>query len=325
MRVIVTGGAGFIGSHIVDQLLVAGHEPFVIDNFCSGSRENLPDSVPVFEADVCNGDEIARIFDEVQPELVCHQAAQMSVSVSVREPVFDADVNVMGLLNVFDNAARVGVKRIVFASSGGVLYGDVSTPASEDAPKAPISPYGISKWVGEKYLEFYAKRDGIKCVALRYANVYGPRQNPHGEAGVVAIFSERMLAGDAPTIFGDGSCIRDYVYVGDVARANVLSMTADFDGEFLALNIGTAEPSDVNRLSATIHSHAAKIWTDAGRTDAPPVANHGPDRAGDLKSSLVSYALAEEMLGWKPQVDFEQGLAQTVQWFHQKSPINSNV
>lgn len=325
MRVIITGGAGFIGSHIVDQLLAAGHEPVVIDNFSSGSRDNLPEGVVAFEADIRDSDHIGRIFDEVQPELVCHQAAQMSVSVSVREPVFDGEVNVMGLLNVLDHSARVGVKRIVFASSGGVLYGDVFEPATEDAPKGPISPYGISKWVGEHYLEFYARRDDMKCVALRYANVYGPRQNPHGEAGVVAIFSQKMLAGDAPTIFGDGSCIRDYVYVGDVARANVLAMTADFEGAFLALNIGTSQPSDVNVLASTVQKHAETIWKENGRDETPPNASHGPDRAGDLKSSLVNYQAASASLGWNPEVDLSTGLEKTVRWFAEKSLADTNA
>jgi UDP-glucose 4-epimerase len=179
MKVIVTGGAGFIGSHIVDALIAKGHSPFVIDNLSSGRRQNLPNDVPLFEMDIRNGARLSDVFDEVRPDWVCHQAAQMSVSRSMREPVFDAEVNVIGLLNVFDQAARVGVQRVVFASSGGVLYGDVAMPATEEFPKRPMSPYGISKWVGEQYLEFFARERGMQGIALRYSNVYGPRQNPH--------------------------------------------------------------------------------------------------------------------------------------------------
>ncbi len=315
MKVIVTGGAGFIGSHIVDALLAKGHTPFVIDNLVSGSRENIPSRVPLFEVDICDVKKVAAVFDEVRPDWVCHQAAQMSVSRSMREPIFDADNNIMGLLNIFDNAARVGVQRIVFASSGGVLYGEVSTPAIEDYPKRPSSAYGISKWVGEQYLEFYARERGLQGVALRYSNVYGPRQNPHGEAGVVAIFCKLMLAGKVATINGDGCYIRDYVYGTDVARANVAALETTMQSRFTAVNIGTGIGVDVNEIAAqlTRFTQDYLLRTETGLR-VPP-CHHGEARAGDLRSNLISPGLAGQLLDWKPSVHLTDGIRQTVKWF----------
>ena len=315
MRVLITGGAGFIGSHIVDAVLAAGHEAFVIDDRSSGSRENLPASVPLFELDIRDRSGVDRVFSEVKPDAVSHQAAQMSVSRSVREPVFDAEVNVVGLLNVLDAATKVGTRRLVFASSGGVLYGDVYQPAPEETPANPISPYGISKWVGEKYLEFYAREHGLTAVALRYANVYGPRQNPHGEAGVMAIFSQRTLAGEPVTINGDGKYDRDYVFGPDVARANLLALTVNLEQHFLAANIGTGQRTDVNRLAELVRAEVAALQASRGETFTAPAPVHGPARAGDLRSSLVDATLAGQRLGWKPTVEFSDGVVQTVRWF----------
>ncbi|MBC7821408.1 MAG: NAD-dependent epimerase/dehydratase family protein, partial [Planctomycetaceae bacterium] len=232
MRVLVTGGSGFIGSHIAEQLLQRGDDVAVLDNLSTGSRDNLPPDIPFFLADTRDRSQIVQAFDEWRPEVVCHQAAQMSVSLSVREPSFDASVNILGLLNVLENCVRTSVRRIVFASSGGVLYGEVAEPADEEHPQRPISPYGISKLVGEQYLQFFVREHGTEAIALRYANVYGPRQNPHGEAGVVAIFCQRMLAGEPTTIHGDGGCLRDYVCVTDVASANLLAMTVPLTDRF---------------------------------------------------------------------------------------------
>ncbi|MBW3541730.1 MAG: NAD-dependent epimerase/dehydratase family protein [Planctomycetes bacterium] len=319
-RVIVTGGAGFIGSHVVDALLAAGYEPVVVDDLSSGSRENLPADVRLHRLDIRDGDSLGKVFDQTRPRFVCHQAAQMSVSRSVREPLFDAAVNVTGLLNVFDRASRTGCERIVFASSGGVLYGDVSEPVAEDYPAAPVSPYGISKWVGEKYLDFYTRERGLSGVALRYSNVYGPRQNPHGEAGVVAIFCTRMLAAQPSIINGDGKYIRDYVYVGDVARANLLAMETSLPEAFVPLNIGTSRPTDVNELSQRLHRLCTEARESAELSGKVPKSSHGPARAGDLRSNLVSYAKAEHLLGWYPQVELESGLAHTVRWFAEHRP-----
>ncbi|MEZ6064712.1 MAG: NAD-dependent epimerase/dehydratase family protein [Planctomycetaceae bacterium] len=315
MRALVTGGAGFIGSHIVDALRAAGHEAFVLDDLSSGSHDNLPADVPVYELDIRDTEGVARVFDEVRPEWVSHQAAQMSVSRSVREPSFDAQVNVLGLLNILENAVRVGVQRVTFASSGGALYGDVYTPATEAAAAAPISPYGITKWVGEQYLQFFAKMHGLQSVALRYANVYGPRQNPHGEAGVVAVFTTRMLNGEGTRINGDGKYIRDYVYVGDVARANLMAMTRELPEKSSAFNIGTATGTDVNELNRMIAQACRTELQQRGIDRDVPAPEHGPHRDGDIRSSLVDATKAGEVLGWQPSRAIDAGLRETVGWF----------
>jgi len=315
MRILVAGGAGFIGSHIVDSLLKNRHEVTVFDNLSTGRRENVPAGVPLHVGDVCDFARLKEVFDETQPEAVCLQAAQMSVSRSVREPAFDAQVNLLGLLGVMENCVRVGTKKVVFASSGGVLYGDVYEPAPETTPSNPVSPYGISKWAGELYLQFFAREHGIRTVALRYSNVYGPRQNPLGEAGVVAIFSQKMLAGKQVVVNGDGRYIRDYVYVGDVARANHLALEATLPDTFTAFNIGTGSPTDVNELAEQMRVLCIEFAAKIGRSVDVPVAAHGPARAGDLRSNLVLNTRAREVLGWQPTVPLTRGLRQTVEWF----------
>ena len=320
MKVLITGGAGFIGSHIVDVLIEHGHTPFVVDNLASGSPKNLPPGIPLFEVDICDRKLLSGVFDQVRPDWVCHQAAQMSVSHSMRDPVFDAEVNVMGLLNVFDQAARVGVQRLVFASSGGVLYGEVTTPATENSFQNPQSPYGISKWVGEKYLEFFARERTMQGVALRYSNVYGPRQNPHGEAGVVAIFARTMLAAGTATINGDGKYVRDYVYGPDVARANVAALETKLAANFTSVNIGTGIGVDVNEIAAFVAEQAQACLTDAKSHLRIPACKYGPHRSGDLRSNLISPSLAGKILNWRPQVQLSEGIRETVRWFDQNSP-----
>jgi UDP-glucose 4-epimerase len=315
MRVLVTGGAGFIGSHVATLLQQRGHAVAVFDNLSTGRRENLPADLPFFEVDLRDRSTVARLFDEVRPEVVCHQAAQMSVSRSVREPSFDADVNIIGLLNVLENCVRTEVQRMVFASSGGVLYGDVSHPVSEEHPPCPVSPYGISKWVGERYLDFFAREHGLPSVALRYSNVYGPRQNPHGEAGVVAIFCQRMLRGEATTIHGDGHDVRDYVDVTDVAVANLLALEQPLSDRFTTLNIGTGRGINVNVIANQTHRLCKAELRRRGCQDSVPEPVHGPPRAGDLRSNLISARRATEVLGWQPRVSFEEGLPRTVEWF----------
>ncbi|MFM8986728.1 MAG: NAD-dependent epimerase/dehydratase family protein [Planctomycetia bacterium] len=320
MKIVVTGGAGFIGSHIVDALLEAGHAVAVIDDLSSGVRENLPAGVPLHVVDIVDGAAVQRVFAAEQPDAVCHQAAQMSVSRSVREPLFDAQVNCLGLINVLDAAVRQRCGRFVFASSGGVLYGDVTAPAPETAPADPVSPYGITKWVGERYLKFYAAEHGLTAVALRYSNVYGPRQNPHGEAGVVAIFCRKLLAGEPATINGDGRYVRDYVYGPDVARANLLALTSDLRPRSLtSLNIGTGVGTDVNDLEAALRRTIGELA--AGRRAAAPLPQpaHGPARPGDLRSSLVDARLAGELLGWRPTVPLACGIARTAERFAARS------
>jgi UDP-glucose 4-epimerase len=299
----------------VDTLLARGHSPFVVDNFSLGSRQNLPPDVPVFEVDIRDSLKLGRVFDEVKPDAVCHQAAQVSVSRSMREPIFDAEVNILGLLNVLEQASRVGVQRVVFASSGGVLYGEVLSPATEDFPKRPISPYGISKWVGEQYLEFYTRERGLQGVALRYSNVYGPRQNPHGEAGVVAIFCKAMLAGEIVTINGDGKYIRDYVYGPDVASANVTALEIPLDQSFQAINIGTGIGIDVNEVAEKLCRLVQLELSRQGSSLQIPRWRHGVPRLGDLRSNLISPTRANQLLGWKPTMSFEEGLRETVSLF----------
>lgn len=319
MRVLVTGGAGFIGSHIVDVLTQRGHDCSVVDDLSSGSRENLPADVSFHEIDICDEPRLAAVFDEVRPDWVCHQAAQMSVARSVREPPFDARVNVLGLLNVLGQAQRCGASRVVAASSGGVLYGDVYEPAGEDHPADPISPYGITKWVGERYLQFYTREHGMTCVALRYSNVYGPRQNPHGEAGVVAIFCKMMLAGEQARINGDGKYDRDYVFGPDVAAANAAAFEAEIPDRFAAYNIGTGVATDVNELARQIRDKCRQALAARGIDRDIPEPVHGPARAGDLRSSIISAAKAQRELGWTPSVSVDEGLARTVEWFAEHS------
>jgi len=319
MKILVTGGAGFIGSHIVDALLAAGHGVAVLDDLSSGSRENLPPGVPLHVADICDAAAVGRAVAAEKPDAICHQAAQMSVSRSVREPLFDAQVNCIGLINVLDAAVRQGCGRFVFASSGGVLYGDVTAPAPESTPANPVSPYGITKWVGERYLKFYAEEHGLAAVALRYSNVYGPRQNPHGEAGVVAIFCKKLLAGEPATINGDGRYVRDYVYGPDVARANLIALTAELPAvqpkTLTSLNIGTGLGTDVNELESQLRQALASLLAGRGRTAPLPPPLHGPARPGDLRSNLVDASRAKQLLGWEPTVAFAEGLARTAAWF----------
>ena len=319
MKIIVTGGAGFIGSHIVDACLKSGHDVEIIDNLSSGSSENVPRDVPLHQVDIRDTLSIATIFKTFQPDAVCHQAAQLSVSRSVREPLLDADINCLGLLSVLDAAVSTSCKRMVFASSGGVLYGDVPTPAPETAPANPISPYGITKWVGEKYLKFYAREHGLRSVALRYSNVYGPRQNPHGEAGVVAIFCNQFLDGHPARINGDGKYIRDYVYGPDVAAANLSALTlkkAHFrDGEILSLNIGTGVGTDVNALEKNVRRQVEQIHAHDGKKQSLPDPEYGPERVGDLRSNLLDASRASDVLAWKATHSLDEGLKATTQWF----------
>jgi UDP-glucose 4-epimerase len=318
MRVLVTGGAGFIGSHLIDQLIAAGHQPAALDDLSSGSPSNLPAGVKLYKVDVRDAAAVLQAVTEFKPDAIAHQAAQMSVSRSVREPRFDAEVNVLGLINTLDAAVANGVRRFVFASSGGVLYGDVHTPAPENTPADPISPYGIAKMVGESYLKFYAREHGLTCIALRYANVYGPRQNPHGEAGVVAIFCTKMLQGQAGTVNGDGLYIRDYVYVTDVADANLRALTKEGLPTFSAFNVGTSIPTDVNQLAAALEMACSEELKRRGRTEIVPPSGHGPARAGDLRSSLISYESIQKTLGWSPRMPLDHGIADTVKWFADK-------
>ena len=322
MKIIITGGAGFIGSHIVDACLHSGHAIEIIDDLSTGSSENVPRDVPIHRIDIRDTIAVTEIFKTFQPDTVCHQAAQLSVSRSIREPLLDADINCLGLLSVLDAAVTASCKRMVFASSGGVLYGDVTTPASETAAANPVSPYGITKWAGEKYLDFYAREHGLTSVALRYSNVFGPRQNPHGEAGVIAIFCKQFLNGRAAHINGDGKYVRDYVYGPDVAAANLAAIElaeTSFDlGKVVSLNIGTGIGTDVNTIEEKLRTQMGLLREYAGEKKILPSPEHGPKRVGDLRSNLLDASLASNVLGWKPTHSLDEGLKATSRWFFGK-------
>lgn len=302
MKVLITGGAGFIGSHIADQLLGAGHEVVVLDNLSSGKKQNIPVGVQLIEADI-RSDAAAEAIHRGGFDAVVHQAAQIDVRKSVTDPRYDADVNLLGMLNLLEASVAGGVKRFVFASSGGACYGEQDVyPAPETHPTRPVSPYGASKAAGELYLGYYRAEKGLSTCSLRYSNVYGPRQDPHGEAGVVAIFAGRLLAQQPCTIFGDGKQTRDYVYVGDVARANLLALTSPFVG---ALNVGTGIETDVVQL----HDGIAKA---CGSSLTPTFA---APRAGEQKRSCIDPSKAFEILGWKPEISLDEGLSRTAAFF----------
>ncbi|MGZ3461778.1 MAG: NAD-dependent epimerase/dehydratase family protein, partial [Archangium sp.] len=249
MKVLVTGGAGFIGSHVCDVFVRAGHEVIALDNLSSGKKENLDPRVRLEVMDI-RSPEAGQLIRSERPQVLCHLAAQMDVRRSVEDPRFDAEANILGMLNLLEAARGSGVKKVIFSSTGGAIYGEQDVfPAPESHPTRPLSPYGVSKASGELYLGYYRAQYGLASVALRYANVYGPRQNPHGEAGVVAIFSERLLRGEVCTINGTGGQTRDFVYGPDVARANLLAAERDVQGP---INIGTGVETDVNRLYALL-------------------------------------------------------------------------
>ena len=308
MKVVVTGGAGFIGSHVCDVVLAAGHEVLALDNLSTGRRENLPPEIRLVVADI-RGREAGDLIRAERPDALLHLAAQMDVRRSVADPVFDAENNILGLLNLLEACRQAGVGKVVFSSTGGAIYGEQETfPAPEAHPTRPVSPYGVSKAAGELYLGYYRAQFGLRSVSLRYANVYGPRQNPHGEAGVVAIFSERLLAGEPCTIHGTGRQTRDFVFGPDVARANLLAAQRDVQGP---INIGTGVETDVNQL----HALLARA---AGSTAA---ARHGEAKPGEQLRSSVDPRRAAELLGWKPTAGLEEGLRTTVEWFrsHRRS------
>jgi UDP-glucose 4-epimerase len=302
MRVLLTGGAGFIGSHVADRLLEHGHEVAIVDDLSSGNRENVPQGARFYEEDIRSG--CAEIFEDFEPNALCHQAAQMDVRRSVREPDFDAEVNVLGTVRLLQSCIEHDVGRVIFASTGGAVYGEQSAfPATEDHPQFPVSPYGVSKLAGERYLNYYHTQYGLPYAALRYANVYGPRQDPHGEAGVVAIFCGNLMAQRPSTINGSGEQTRDYVYVGDVARANVLALENGIPPG--AYNVGTGVETSVNRLYELLLEISGK--------DLP--AERGPAKPGEQLRSCVDPSLAGRNLGWHPELDLTNGLRETMRFF----------
>jgi len=306
MKVLVTGGAGFIASHIVDALVGQGSRVAVVDNLSSGKPENVNPRATFHKADIRDA-ALADIFDTERPDVVVHHAAQVSVRNSVDDPRYDADVNIAGTLNLLQLSIKHGVKRFVFASSGGAVYGEQEAfPANETHPVRPLSPYGVAKLAVEHYLYYYHTAFSLSYAALRYSNVYGPRQDPHGEAGVVAIFTGKLLLGETPTVNGDGEQTRDYVYVGDVVRANLLAVNSGYVGY---LNVGTGVEESVNGLYEVIK---AETGYKGGK-------EHGPAKLGEQKRSVVDCALIKRVLGWEPQVSLPDGIRDTAEYFRGKA------
>lgn len=304
MNILVTGGAGFIGSHIVDAYINAGHDIVVVDDLSSGSIQNVHPKAHFYQLDIRN-DQLGKVFGQHAIEVVNHHAAQMDVRKSVADPIFDASVNVLGSLNVFECARQHGVQKVIFASTGGAIYGEQEVfPAGEEHPVRPLSPYGITKLAAEKYLYFYKQVYGIDSVILRYANIYGPRQNPHGEAGVVAIFAHKLLKGEQPIINGDGKQTRDYTYVGDVVTANVLALGLDRSDVF---NVGTGLETDVSQVFRVLRQHLNPGCPE----------RHGPPKEGEQRRSVISFKKIQKNLGWAPAISLEQGLRFTADYFKQ--------
>ena len=305
MNILVTGGAGFIGSNIVDAYLQAGHTVVIVDDLSTGSIKNVNPKAKFHNIDL-RDPAVENVFKEIHIDVINHHAAQMDVRKSVADPKFDASVNILGMLNLFEAGMRHGVKKIIFASTGGAIYGEQDYfPADEQHPLRPLSPYGITKLATEKYLFYYHAVHDIQHTILRYANIYGPRQNPHGEAGVVAIFADKMLRGEQPVINGDGKQTRDYVYVSDVVRANVLALSHSSSD---ILNIGTGKENDVNTLF-----HIIKKFSGATCEE-----KHGQAKIGEQLRSVIDHAKAKKILGWEPAVTLEEGLRKTVEFFREK-------
>ena len=302
MKILVTGGAGFIASHVADAFVAAGHDVSIIDDLSSGKRENLNPKAKFYRLDI-QDPAVDEVFRNERPDVLCHHAAQMDVRRSVADPLFDARANILGLLNLMEHGRRNGLKRVLFSSTGGAIYGEQDVfPCSETHKTEPMSPYGVAKLASERYLFFYSVTYGIPYVALRYANVFGPRQNPHGEAGVIAIFTEKLLRGEQPIINGAGTQTRDYVYIGDVVRANVAALQCDFAG---AVNLGTGVETDVNTLFRHLRAICGSSATE----------QHGPAKPGEQQRSSIDNGLARRVLNWTPQLSLENGLRETVKFF----------
>lgn len=303
MKILVTGGAGFIGSNIADAYIGAGHRVTVVDNLSSGRLKNVNPKAKFYKADIIDAKKIETIFKKEKFDLVNHHAAQIDVRKSVADPVFDAKVNVIGTLNLLQSSIKNKVKKVIFASSGGVMYGECGKiPPQETVPANPLSPYGVTKHTTEVYLNYYAQVYGLEYLVFRYGNVYGPRQDPHGEAGVVAIFIQKMLNQDEVNIFGSGQQLRDYVFVGDVVKANLAGLEK---GGNEIINIGTQKATSVNTLFAFL--------SDIMKYGKKPV--YKSPRLGELSKSFLNAAKAKKLLDWQAEVDFKNGLGKTVEYF----------
>jgi UDP-glucose 4-epimerase len=302
MKIVVTGGAGFIASQIVDAYIERGHEVHIVDDFSTGQHSNLNPKAAVHRIDIAEA-QTAKLIEQIKPEVLSHHAAQMDVRHSVADPAFDARVNIIGFINLLEACKNAGAKKVIFASSGGAVYGEQEVfPAPESHATQPASPYGVSKRTGELYLSYYNQAFGLPFIALRYANVYGPRQSTKGEAGVVAIFLSMLLSGKTPIINGDGRQTRDYVYVADVVAANVAALESTFVGQ---INIGTGAETDV----VTIYEHLREA------VGSETKAQHGPAKTGEQRRSCLDAGRAAEILGWRPQMALRDGLQRTAAYY----------
>lgn len=303
MKILVTGGAGFIGSHVVDAYIERGHQVSVLDDLSTGKRANINPKAAFHQADIRDPKAVHEIFQSGKYEVLSHHAAQMDVRRSVADPAYDASVNILGILNLLEAGMESGLQRVIFASSGGAIYGEQDYfPADEKHPTRPISPYGVAKSCSEQYLFYYKAVYGIDYVNLRYANIYGPRQNPGGEAGVIAIFATKMLKNEQAIINGDGKQTRDYTYVGDVVQANVLAL--DFHGSE-SFNVGTGVETNVNQL----FNHLVKL------TGSTITEQHKEGKKGEQLRSVLDASKTKQLLGWKPGMTLEEGLRRTVDFF----------
>ena len=312
MKILVTGGAGFIGSNVTGAYIEAGHEVVVVDNLYTGKRKNLHPEAKFYLMDI-RAPEIHKLLEYEKPEVINHHAAQISVPASVEDPGFDASVNIEGFINLLEGARRVGTRKVIFISSGGAIYGEAEEyPTSENYPPQPLSPYAIAKAVSEDYLYFYEHQYGLNYTVLRYSNVYGPRQIPNGEAGVVAIFMDRFLENKPSTLYHFPSepegMIRDYCYVGDIVEANILALEA---GNKKAVNIGTGKETRTQALFETIFDVISK---KRPLDNSLRIPNRTSARQGDLKNSCLKIDLAEDVLGWKPKTALSEGIERTLDW-----------
>lgn len=304
-KILVTGGAGFIGSNVADRFISLGHKVVIIDNLSTGFKENVNPKARFYKVDI-NSKKIEQVFEDEKPEILCHHAAQIDVRKSVADPIFDAKVNIEGTLNLLNNCVKYKTKKVIFASTGGALYGEQDYfPADEKHPERPLSPYGIAKLAIEKYLYFFRESYGLDYVSLRYANVYGPRQSPWGEAGVVAIFTQKFLSGEKAIINGDGKQTRDYVYVKDVVTANLQALKHT-ESDFF--NIGTGIETNVNAIFRLLKKNTGSKQEEI----------HGLKKPGEQKRSVLDYSKAKKILGWSPKYRLEEGMEETVKYYQDK-------
>lgn len=309
MKILVTGGAGFIGSHVVDAYIKEGHTVIVVDNLSTGNKRNIHPDARFYSCDITSLSTLLEIFEKEKPDIVNHHAAQMNVRRSLENPLFDAEVNILGVLNVLSCAVKTNAKKFIFISSGGAIYGDAAEiPTPETASSQPLSPYGLSKYTGERYVQLYSHLYTLPFTILRYANVYGPRQNPEGEAGVIAIFIDKMLKGEQPVIFGDGEQTRDYICVGDVVAANILALHT---GKNQIFNIGTGKQTSVNTLFSLLQKQIGFAKK----------AQHGKEIPGEVRHGALAIDHAKQFLGWEPRISLSQGLSMTLEAKQKKNVV----